>query len=260
MNQEIQYHFLQSALTVENPMMSNSEFTQWLENKRNTTKHLVNQIPFIDLIDWQFDKVTGNLVHTSKNFFSIEGVQIETNWGNKKIWSQPIINQSEVGFLGIITKKINGILYFLMQAKNEPGNINKVQISPTVQVTKSNYKKVHKGGSAPYLDYFFNDKKNVSVLLDQLQSEQGARFLKKRNRNIIVEITEDVEIKENFCWLTLGQIKEFLTLDNVINMDSRTVISGISYGDSEILHELDYKLIGDYAFGLLQSELDTKNS
>ena len=34
-----------------------------------------------------------------------------------------------------------------------------------------------------YLEYFQNVKPH-QVLLDQLQSEQGARFLKKRNRNI----------------------------------------------------------------------------
>ena len=66
-----------------------------------------------------------------------------------------------------------------------------------------------------------------------MQSEQGARFLKKRNRNVIVEIpeTESLEMHDNFCWLTLGQIKSLLQHDNLINMDTRTVISGIPFGE-----------------------------
>jgi len=76
-------------------------------------------------------------------------------------------------------KKINGILYFLMQAKIEPGNINAVQLSPTLQATKSNYTQVHKGNVPLYLSYFLEERKDVTILLDQLQSEQGARFLKK---------------------------------------------------------------------------------
>ncbi|MCP5046872.1 MAG: NDP-hexose 2,3-dehydratase, partial [bacterium] len=130
------------------------------------------------------------------------------------------------------------ILYFLMQAKIEPGNINNVQISPTLQATRSNYLRVHKGKSPLYLDYFTGAGKDnekgkgkSKVLLDQLQSEQGARFYKKRNRNIIVLVEEDIDVLEDFCWLTLGQIKKLLTYDNLINMDTRTVISCIPFGD-----------------------------
>jgi oxidase EvaA len=157
------------------------------------------------------------------------GIDIKTDWGNVPNWQQPIINQPEIGFLGIITKKINGVLLFLMQAKIEPGNINYVQLSPTLQATKSNYTMVHKGKRPLYLEYF-NGEKTVTPLVDQLQSEQGARFLRKRNRNVIVEVTEDIPVYDNFCWLTLGQIKHLLRYDNLINMDSRTVISCIKFG------------------------------
>ena len=71
-----------------------------------------------------------------------------------------------------------------MQAKIEPGNLNYVQLSPTIQATKSNYTQVHKGKESLYLEYF-RDRTNL-VLIDQLQSEQGGRFFKKRNRNILI--------------------------------------------------------------------------
>ena len=118
-----------------------------------------------------------------------------------------------------------------MQAKIEPGNLNVVQLSPTLQATRSNYTRVHGGKSPTYLEYF-NGEKNVIVLVDQLQSEQGARFLHKRNRNIIVEVdeNEEIEVKSNFIWVSLGQIKELLRYPNVVNMDSRTVISCIKFG------------------------------
>jgi len=206
--------------------------------------------------NWGFNDVTGNLEHDSGKFFSIEGINVKTNWGNMSEWSQPIINQPEIGFLGIITKMIDGVLYFLMQAKIEPGNINAVQLSPTLQATKSNYTQVHEGNSPLYLEYFMENRDDVTVLLDQLQSEQGARFLKKRNRNIIIEIEGEIEIKEDFCWLTLGQIKELLTLDNVINMDTRTVISGIPFGDLTTLKATGITNHSDF----LTSELDCCNA
>lgn len=227
----ISYDFLQSALTLENPHIKTTDILHWLEEVGKQYHHKIELISFKEFNEWTFDKISGNLAHHSGRFFSIDGIKVRTNWGNVPCWSQPIINQPEIGFLGIIAKRFNGILYFLMQAKAEPGNINGVQISPTLQATKSNYTRVHKGAAPKYLEYFSNSQKTekTTVLLDQLQSEQGARFWKKRNRNIIIEVTEDLDVHPEFCWLSLGQIKWLLGFDNIINMDTRTVVSGIPF-------------------------------
>jgi len=222
--------FFKSALISDSPLSPTSDFIKWIEKRRDAVTVDINQIKFSEMRNWGFDQHS-NLVHSSGKFFSIQGLEVMSNATHKNHWTQPIINQPEIGYLGIITKKFNGILHFLMQAKIEPGNINYVQLSPTLQATKSNYTKVHKGDAPHYLEYFNGAKDcNKKIRLDQLQSEQGARFIKKRNRNIIIEIEDDIEMHEDFCWMTLGQIKSLLQLDNVINMDTRTVISGIPYG------------------------------
>lgn len=232
---EIRRLFLESALTEENPFMDTDRVPGWIQKIKEKTHVQVTPILFRELDQWVIDSNDGNIRHRSGGFFSIEGINVRTNWGDVPQWSQPIINQPEVGILGIITKKINGILYFLMQGKIEPGNINSVQLAPTLQATRSNYTRKHEGNSPEYLEYF-NGEKTVTVLLDQLQSEQGARFLKKRNRNILVLVEDDVPQGENFVWLTLGQIKTLLRRDNLVNMDTRTVISGIPFEtDSERL-------------------------
>ncbi|MDH7568049.1 MAG: NDP-hexose 2,3-dehydratase family protein, partial [Armatimonadota bacterium] len=163
-------------------------------------------------------------------FFRVEGIRVETNFGPTPRWMQPIINQPEIGILGFLTQRIGGVLHFLVQAKMEPGNVNMLQISPTVQATRSNYTQVHGGSRPRYLEYFL-DPTRARVLVDQLQSEQGARFLRKRNRNIIVEVPEGerVEVHPDFCWLTLGQLHDLLRVDNLVNMDSRTVLSCVRY-------------------------------
>ena len=220
--------FLQSALTEENPFISTKEVKNWLKLKNSEVHVEVEQIEFSKLDNWSFGSDCSKLVHSSGRFFSIEGINVKTNWRGLKEWDQPIINQPEIGYLGIITKEIHGILYFLLQAKIEPGNINNVQLSPTLQATKSNYSQVH-GGNAPFYLEYFKERNNVTVLLDQLQSEQGARFLKKRNRNIIIQVNEEIKVLDNFVWLTLGQIKKLILEDNLVNMDTRTVISGIPF-------------------------------
>jgi oxidase EvaA len=42
-----------------------------------------------------------------------------------------------------------------------------------------------------------------------------------------VEVADDIEPHEDFCWLTLGQITDLLRRDNIVNMDARTVLSCI---------------------------------
>lgn len=225
---EFENLFIKSALTLENQFNNIEQIKEWVyrQNRKNNVN--VKKIAFQELEHWGFsDK---NLRHTSGKFFSIDGIRVNTNWGEVNSWDQPIINQPEIGYLGIITREFDGVLFFLLQAKIEPGNVNCVQLSPTLQATKSNYTQVHKGNAPNYLDYFLNVRKN-EILIDQLQSEQGSRFLKKRNRNIVIKINEDIKILENFIWLTLAQIKLLMGEDNLINMDTRTVISCIPYSN-----------------------------
>lgn len=225
---DVSIQLLRSAFTEDNPFISTNEVLNWLHKRNEEVTVTVEQIAFRDLEGWQFDEDQSSLRHVSGRFFSIDGIDVQTNWGLVPAWQQPIINQPEIGYLGILVKEFDGVLYFLLQAKIEPGNINNVQLSPTLQATKSNYTQVHGGKQPAYLEYF---KKATpgNVLFDQLQSEQGARFLQKRNRNLIVKVEEDIAVQEDFVWLTLAQIKILMRHSNVVNMDTRTVISCIGY-------------------------------
>lgn len=216
---------IKSLLTKENIFNSTEELKSWIEQRNREVEVKIEQIPFAQMKMWHSEP-DGSIRHDSGRFFSIVGIDVATDYGNKHHWRQPIISQPEVGYLGILTKEIDGVLYFLMQAKIEPGNVNCVQISPTLQATKSNYSRIHQGKSPNYLEYFVNAKPE-NIILDQLQSEQGARFLRKRNRNIIIKVDEEVEVLEDYRWMTLGQIKELMHYDNLVNMDTRTVLSGL---------------------------------
>lgn len=233
------FKFLLSAIN-KNAGIHNIEFAlDWIKKQNSSVSVSVEKISFPELKNWIFDE--NSIRHTSGRFFSILGIHVKTDWFYNQMteWYQPIINQPEIGYLGFIVKEINGVFHFLVQAKVEPGNVNHVQLSPTIQATKSNYQKVHEGKTPAYLDYFKNVQKE-DILLDQLQSEQGGRFLKKRNRNIIIRVSHEVELLDNFKWLTLYQIKQLMQIDNLVNMDTRTVLSGIHYGsyNSEILEYL----------------------
>ncbi len=196
----------------------------WLDEHRNANGYQVDRVPLDKLDGWHFSADTGNLAHRSGRFFTVEGLRVRLNPARVSSWHQPIIVQREIGILGILVKEFDGVLHCLMQAKMEPGNSNLVQLSPTVQATRSNFTRVHQGNSIPYLEYFVQPRSS-RVLADTLQSEQAGWFLHKRNRNIVVETDEDVPLLPTFRWLTLKQLHELLRLDDVVNMDARTVMS-----------------------------------
>ncbi|MGP3949261.1 NDP-hexose 2,3-dehydratase family protein [Streptomyces sp. 7N604] len=213
------------------------DVAKWLAQRARAHRFAVERIPFDQLDGWFFQETTGNLVHRSGRFFTVEGLHARVDGGQVREWRQPIIKQPEVGILGILAKEFDGVLHFLMQAKMEPGNRNLLQLSPTVQATRSNYTKVHRGADVKYIDHFTAPGCG-RVLADVLQSEHGSWFFRKSNRNMLVETTDDVPLDPDFCWLTLGQIGELLRRDNVVNMDARTVLACAPavYPESEALH------------------------
>lgn len=253
--------FLKSLLTIENPFNSIEDIYSWLEKRNQEVNVTIESVSFRKLEKWIFNDQTYNLMHETGKFFSIDGLHVKKDSDFVTQWCQPIINQPEVGYLGIITKEFDGVLYFLMQAKIEPGNVNCVQLSPTLQATKSNYTQTHAGKVPHYLEYFQKATPD-QILVDQLQSEQGARFLRKRNRNIIIKVKESIPVFEDYRWLTLGQIKNLIIQDNIVNMDSRTVISSISFNNQSLIREQESLKYSDFGHELLLSSMITsgKNS
>ena len=223
-NADLPARFARSAATTRSIHLSLADFPGWFAQRRRVTDFQVERIPFDQLEGWSFAPDSGNLTHRSGRFFTIEGMHVSSDTDPGRNWYQPVIRQREVGILGILVKEFDGVLHFLMQAKMEPGNPNLLQLSPTVQATRSNYTKVHQGADVRYVDYFLNPRPG-SVVTDVLQSEHGSWFFQKSNRNMIVEAFDDVPLHEDFCWLTLGQLWVLLAQDNLVNMDSRTVLS-----------------------------------
>lgn len=226
---------IESWAATENPFNSTEDILDWISEKKKFTKvNIVKKNYDYAGENWHYDIRAGDIRNKNGSFFQIKGLQKIID-GNV-VQEQPIIIQNEIGYLGIIGKEFDGVLYFLMQAKIEPGNVNKIQISPTIQATKSNFMQAHGGKIPAYLEYFSN-KKNYEIIVDQIQSEQSSRFLGKRNRNIIIVVDEDIKVLESHKWMTLGQIKQLMQYDNLVNMDTRTVISCIPFA----LRDISYR-------------------
>ena len=201
----------------------------WFNKKREESDMIVEEVGINDLDKWNIDKNSGNITHDSGGFFEVIGVKVSNTFDRevgKKGWTQPMIGKNPGGILGILMKRINGIPHYLLQAKAEPGNIGKLQLSPTLQATTSNLLKAH-GGIRPKFSEYFDEPKNVKIIYAKWQSEDGGRFHLKSNYNMIVEVDVDEEfnIPDSFIWVTLYQIKQLLKIENFVGPHIRGIIS-----------------------------------
>lgn len=217
----------------ENNQFYNLEYIiEWLEKKRKESNMILEEIGINELGKWHVSKQTGNIYHESGGFFEVIGIRI-SNSIDREVgnvgWTQPMIAKNPGGILGLIMKRFSGVPHYLLQAKAEPGNINKLQLSPTLQATKSNLQREHGGRKPLFAEYFENNKKS-KIIYSKWQTEDGGRFYLKSNLNMIVEISENenIELPDSFVWMTMYQIKQMiLHHENLINPHVRSIISGL---------------------------------
>jgi oxidase EvaA len=220
---------LQSLRMLDGRSMNFASFGRWLAAQRAQKTMRVRRVPLDALDEWTLRGQPMRIAHASSRFFSVEGIRVQTDFGAVAEWDQPIIHQPEVGLLGLLMRRIDSIPHFLVNAKIEPGNPGGVQLSPTVQATTSNYSRVHGGRSTTYLDRFCEATPD-RVVIDQMQIEHASRCLRKTNRNIVVEVDAAFIAEDDYCWLTLGEIVQLLSIPYLISMDLRSVLACLPLG------------------------------
>ena len=205
----------------------------WFKEEQKNCSMSIEDIPLMDCAGWSFNEEKGIFGHDSGEFFYIQGVRVKNTTAREVTggWDQPILTQVGYngGLLGLLRKKINTIPYYLVDAKAEPGNPDKVQISPTLQATFSNLKQAH-GGKKPKFSEFFETPElvNGKVLFNQWMSEDGGRLHLKRNKGMIVEIGDSVDLPKmssSYKWMTLYQIKCLIKENSWVSPHIRSIIS-----------------------------------
>lgn len=196
----------------------------WLEERQESYPVSVEEVSMSELSGWLVDPETGHVTHETGKFFSIIGVRV-TGAADREVpsWTQPMLKQEEVGISGVIMQKQNGVTRYLFYAKFEPGNIDRVQISPALQVSEGNLSLAHKGKRPRLAEYF--DGSRGTVIASVTGVEDGGRFYRKLNRSMLVEVdeSEEVPITEDYIWLTLPEIKKLVRVNCVMNSLARNV-------------------------------------
>ena len=114
----ITLEIIKSWRNTKGTVNSLQDIEEWVSNRYIGLKVNINKIDFSYNGFWYYDNFDGYIRNKNNSFFQLAGYQeIEDD---TIINEQPVIIQDEIGYLGIICKKINGVLNFLMQAKIEP--------------------------------------------------------------------------------------------------------------------------------------------
>ncbi|MFC1981252.1 NDP-hexose 2,3-dehydratase family protein [Chloroflexota bacterium] len=190
----------------------------WFSTAYDFSVFQINRLSLASSSTWALSN--GVIRHQSGQFFNIIGVQWENP--NGKCIMQPLIEQREIGTLGFLLRSNEKNRELLVQAKIEPGNVGIVQLAPTCQATASNISRIHGGKSPPFCELFPSDK--THIISDSLQSEQGTRFLRKHNRNILATVANPILTGDTHRWLRVDEVLELLKFDTIINTDARSVL------------------------------------
>lgn len=209
-----------------------SEVEKWFIEKRKNCPMQTEVIPLNEVRGWHADPATGNLAHESGDFFVVNGLRCTAtnDQGGPTDWDQPILTQVgyDGGWKGILRMRFKGIPHYLIEAKAEPGNYAKLQLSPSVQAPFRSLGRAPRGNKPRFAKYFEEPEKHgATVLYDAWLSEDGGRLYHKRNMGILVEVPEstEIELPEGFIWMSMYQIKACLHQNAWINPHIRGIIA-----------------------------------
>ena len=202
---------------------------EWLQNIKDNLPATVTEINLNNVNDgWGLNNETGTLEHKTGGFFKVIGVRTETNIRESgKGWNQPMVDQgTEASVVGLVRQlDIDGTPLYLVEAKFEPGNYDRVLLSPTLQVTYDNLNKLHSGRKPLFAEYFDGEDRKGVTKFEHWYPEDGGRFYKKRVKNMLVEAGDISDVPDNFIWLNMYTLKELLKRDNLVNPHLRSIIS-----------------------------------
>ena len=199
----------------------------WIKARQKKIKSSSKIINLNKCEGWYFDK-NSNLHHKSGQFFKIKGVETKGAMGREvKSWTQPILTQKHGGVLAFISRQSKKYgTQFLIDAKIEPGDDSMIKISPSFQATQSNMNQAH-GGKKPNFYDIVIQQKSAELIYYTIHNEEGARFWKKSNWNVIVNLKNpnDKRIKgSNYKWVSFKQIKKLSLINRYVNPFVKTIL------------------------------------
>jgi oxidase EvaA len=158
-------------------------------------------------------------------FFSVIGLRVSAANREVHFWDQPIVRQIDPGIVGFLVRELDRVMHFLVQLKMESGNMDLLECAPTVQCITGSYQK---GERPPFVSDLL-EASDGRTIVDTMQSEEGGRFYREANRNILLRCGEKSLIEELplYHWMNMKQLKLLLKFNNSLNVECRSLLAMI---------------------------------
>ncbi len=199
----------------------------WVKTRQKKIKTISKIINLNKCKGWHLDN-KNNLYHESRQFFKVKGVETKGAFGREvNSWTQPILTQKHGGVLAFISRQTSKFgTQFLIDAKIEPGDDSIIKISPSFQATQSNMNRAH-GGKRPNFYDIVMQNKGAELIYYTIHNEEGARFWRKSNWNVIVRLKNPFDKRvngSNYKWVSLKQLKKLALRNRCVNPFVKTIL------------------------------------
>lgn len=135
-----------------------------------------------------------------------------------------LIEQRQTALVFLLIASIRGRQAILLNFRFEPGLINGVNLTATIQSTPNNFLRSHGGKPTPFIEFATQPARFGRVIHDSQQYDWGEHYLSKKKQFLIVEVNAIPETPDGFCWVALEHVPDLLLSDQLITSDLRTIL------------------------------------
>ena len=182
----------------------------------------VEEIPLFELNQWKMDEKGLDCIGEADFCVKYYDISIEGREVNQ--WKQPLFKALGNALFGLLIKRTDKGMKFLVRIRSEIGSFDKMELAPSIQ-----WEPTHKTDSDDIVERFFREKytNQQGVILDVVLSEEGGRFYQEQNRNIVLMLEEDElkEVPSDYIWVSYSTLNMLVQINNCLNIQLRNLLS-----------------------------------
>ena len=191
----------------------------WVEHAKTHMRIEPQEVSLNELPGWNISD--DEIRHEDDLYFSV--IQVAVHAADREVtdWDQPLIAADHTADQVLVCKEEDGILNLLFRAEAQIGNANGAQLQPTFCFDNED-----DDATPPTIADLLNDSRVVDRFTFEA-SDEGGRFYQCLSNYDIRWLQPDVhvDLPENYCWLTLGQIRTLLNQTDFVSDESRSILS-----------------------------------
>lgn len=139
--------------------------------------------------------------------------------------SQFLIEQKLPALVVLLIAEIQGEDFAILNCRFEPGLIDKINFTSTIQSTPNNYLQSHKGKSTHFIEVIDQPNKYGEVIYDGVQFDWGNFYITKTKRYLMIKLNTIPELPSGFVWFQIKKFKQLVMEKQLITNDLRVCIA-----------------------------------